>query len=162
LNDNPFVRRDAEGQLPQAPAPPQQKHPTRNNADAIAQVIARSALLMPRLIARAGWQSTQLRWNQPGRRQRKRGEKKIGVALMDESAKLSPIEQARRQRIDECWERKLIEQEHQRDEAERRSFHKTPGIRTASSEDGVAVSGSRRPRPDREPPKHTKGSPADG
>jgi hypothetical protein len=51
------------------------------------------------------------------------------IGIMDEPPKLSPQELARRQAIiDAQWEGKLIEQQHRREQAERRStLHKGPG-----------------------------------
>jgi len=80
-------------------------------------------------IARAGRRSAMPRRNQPPRRQPNAatGDRHL-VALMNEAPKLSEHELARRQAImDAQWELTLIEKEHRREEAERRSFHKASG-----------------------------------
>jgi len=47
--------------------------------------------------------------------------------MANEPPKLPPHELARRQAlIDEAWERKLADQQHRRETAERRVFHKGP------------------------------------
>jgi hypothetical protein len=50
------------------------------------------------------------------------------MANEDSPPKISPLELARRQTIiDAQWELTLIEKEHRREQAERRSFHRAPG-----------------------------------